>query len=344
MESLQSLKRRLRGVQNIGKITKAMELVAATKMRKSQEIALASRPYAFAALELLATLSQMKDVSLPPLLQPREINHTKARSRGTAATAVVLVTSDKGLAGAFNSSVIRVFEKWSASNEQVEQSNKSNIEPIYIAVGQKAASYLEHRLSAGLSAENVLKAEALAKEGTSNLEQKFTRVGDYTTVEEVRPLADFLTKGFLGGSWDCVLVFSAHFKSALQQKVLMRQVLPIEFETLKTTLREIVPETGRFADYQASGVKYQVSTDYLIEPSPETVLQKLAEHLVLMEIYHLILEANASEHAARRLAMKNASDNASEIAGELTLAYNKSRQAGITKEIIEVTSGAESLR
>jgi F-type H+-transporting ATPase subunit gamma len=318
MESVQYTKRRLRGVQNIGQITKAMELVAANKMRRSQETALASRPYAFAALDFLATLSRLETTEATPLLlQKREIKRR----------CIVLVTSDKGLAGSFNSAVIREFEKFVKANG-IELRNIEKY--AFVAVGQKAASYLKKR--------------------AVGLEKKFVRVGDFTTIEETKPLADFLINGYLKAGWDQVIVFSTHFRTALKQIVFQRQILPVDVEALKTTAKEIIPESGRFAELaRAADISlikddHKENIEYLIEPSPEAVLEELAAHLVLMQIYHLILEANASEHAARRLAMKNASDNAGELAGELLLNYNKSRQASITREIIEITAGAEALK
>jgi len=312
MESLQSIKSRIKGVKNINQITKAMELVAATKMRRSQAIALASRPYAFAALELLGNLARLEPelTGLSPVLAPRTVKKE----------AYVLVTSDKGLAGSFNGAVIRAFEKY----VRAQGVNLKSAAAVFIAVGKKAAQYLERRVS--------------------NLPHRFIRVGDYTTVAEIRPIAEALFAGYLAGDWDKVTVFSMHFRSALNQEVVQRELLPISFAGLLKTAEEIVPEKGRFATERAGGNGAAATLEYLIEPSAREIVDKLAGHLLLMEIYHLVLEANASEHAARRMAMKNASDNAEELAHGLTLAYNKSRQAAITKEILEITAGAESLK
>lgn len=304
-ESLQNLKRRIGGVKNVNQITRAMELVAATKMRKSQELALNSRPYAYAALELLANLSSADDVSLPPLFEKRTIKKT----------ALVLVTSDKGLAGAFNANVLKAFDKFAAKEILANTA--------YIAVGQKAANYLEKK---------------------GKLRAKYTRVGDFTSIEQVKPLAELLVTGFLSGEWDRVIVFSMNFRSALLQEVVRRELFPIDVARLRETADELIPKTGRYAELRESlVVGRQSSADYIIEPSSTEILENLGRHLVLMQIYHLVLEANASEHAARRTAMKSASDNASELAGELSLQYNKSRQASITREIIEITAGAEAL-
>jgi F-type H+-transporting ATPase subunit gamma len=317
MESVQTIKRRLRSVQSIGQITKAMELVAATKMRKAQEIALTSRPYIFASLEMLANISavlkskQTNESVVPTLLQSREIKRT----------AVVVIASDKGLTGAFNSSVFRQVDKYLANTTP----------DAYIGVGQKAVSYLQKR--------------------AGQVDQSFVRVGDFTTLEQVEPIARYLTEGYKNGEWDEVVIFYTNFKSALRQEVLRRELFPIDLERIQQAAHEVIPETGRFADllkeqgisfFQHSGLDKKLG-DYVIEPSPEELLEDLLPHLVLIEVYNIILEANASEHASRRIAMKNASDNANEVKGNLTLEYNKSRQATITRELIEITAGAEAL-
>ena len=320
MESTQSLKKRLKSVANISKITKAMELVAATKMRRAQEIALASRPYAFAALDLLANLTLL-EIERPELLKKRKVKNI----------LYVLVASDKGLAGAFNNSVFRKFEHY------IQQEKHFNISPNikmfdFVAVGEKAFQYLSKKFST-MDQSMVLK--------------KFTQAGDYTTPDQVEPLADFLIEGYLKKQYDKVIVFSSHFKSALKQESLTREILPVDFESIKNTIKEIIPETGKFSELikeqNISFVSEKKIKEYLIEPSPKIVLENLTRHLVFMQIYHIILEANAAEHSARRLAMKTASDNAADLSENLNLEYNKSRQAGITNQIIEIVAGSESL-
>ena len=312
MDSLQNLKKRLKSIGNIKKITKAMELVAATKMRKSQEIALASRPYAFSALGLLANLSLLKK-DVPLLMEKKKVKKV----------LFVLVASDKGLAGAFNSSVFKKFEHFLAENSKKYQDEK-----IFVAVGEKTFNYL-------------------SKKGLK-VAKKFTNVGDYTTPEHVQPLVDFLVQGYVAKEWDKVIIFSANFRSALKQEPLTREVLPILFESIWQGVKEIVPETGKFAQMaKEQGISFvpqkNVLQEYLIEPSAKEVLDNLVRHLLFMQVYHIILEANASEHAARRMAMKTASDNASDLGQELNLRYNKSRQSSITNQIIEIIAGAESL-
>jgi len=319
MESPQNIKKRLRSVNNINKITKAMEMVAATKMRKSQEIALASRPYAFAALDFLATVSSLDSAKLPALFQKRAVKKV----------LFVLVSSDKGLAGAFNSSVFRKFEKHQKEfPTSAKGASVANEEHVYLAVGEKAFNYL-------------------SKKGY-NVAKKFVAVGDYTTTEQVHPITDFVVDGYMEGKWDRVIVVSTHFRSALKQEPHVRRILPIDFDHIADTVKEIIPERGKFADLiKEHNINFvpnkENSKDYLIEPAPEEVLNKLARHLFFIQVYHLILEANASEHSARRMAMKTASDNAKDLGGRLNLEYNKSRQSRITTEIAEISAGAEAL-
>jgi F-type H+-transporting ATPase subunit gamma len=320
MESPQNIKKRLKSVKNIGQITKAMELVSATKMRKSQQIALDSRPYAFAALDFLATISALENQKLPALFEVR---------KEIKKVLFVLVTSDKGLAGAFNSSIFKKFElhqkEYPAS---AKGSGEAKEEKLFVAVGEKSNAYL-------------------TKKGYKIL-KKFTQAGDYTTTEQVKPLSDFLIQGYLNKEFDRVVVISTHFRSALKQEAHVRRILPIDFDHVSDTIKEIIPERGKFADlikeHHITFVPNKTELkEYTIEPAPEKVLEKLAEHLFFMQVYHLILEANASEHSARRMAMKTASDNANDLAEKLNLQYNKSRQSRITTEISEISAGAEAL-
>jgi len=313
MESPQNIKKRLKSVNNINQITKAMELVSATKMRKSQQIALDSRPYGFAAMDLLANLSLLQK-DLPELLKHR---------RNVKKVLFVLVASDKGLAGAFNSSVFKKFE----SHMKRDADKYVGEEKLFVAVGEKSNAYLNKR-------------------GMKVL-QKFVHAGDHTTPEQVKPMIDFIVDGYSEKKWDRVVIISTHFKSALKQEAHIRRFLPIDFDHVADAIRETVPERGKFAELiKEQGVNFVPDKnvkEYLIEPNPKYVLEKLVKHLCFMQMYHLILEANASEHSARRMAMKTASDNANDLGQKLNLQYNKSRQARITTEISEISAGAEAL-
>ncbi len=310
MESGQNLKRRMKSVANIGQITKAMELVAATKMRRAQELALESRPYAYAALELLGRLSALTDVPTPTLFEQRDPQNT----------AILLMTSDRGLAGSFNGAVIRRFET------HMKENGLAITDPhlSFIAIGQKAKSYLERR--------------------GAKIVASFSRMGDTSSLSEIGPVADFLIDGYIRRDFDRVLAFFTTFVTALRQDAVTREFLPVGYEKIKESIEETIPRAGRYADYAKSeSFMNGAHNGYLIEPSPREVLEELAPKLLRIRLYHAILEANASEHSARRVAMKNASDNASELSETLTMVYNKSRQAAITAQIIEITSGAQAM-
>jgi len=309
MESIQNIKNRSKAVKNVSQITKAMEIVAATKMRKAQQVALSSRPYALRTFELLERLSLESKIS-SPLMDNRPVKKT----------LLVLVASDKGLTGAFNAQVIRATDKF------LEKNKNQNF--IALAIGKKANKH------------------ALRKK--MEVVREFYGVGDYATPEEVAPISKLIIDGFLSKKWDNVITISTNFISALKQEPLIRQILPVDIEKIRQTMRDIIPEHGRYADLAKNEIdKYfkqkAREIEYIFEPTPEQAINSLIPHLVKMQIYHLILEANASEHSARRVAMKNASDNAEEILEELTLVYNKARQASITNELIEITSTQNAL-
>lgn len=319
MESPQHIKSRLKSVKNIGQITKAMEVVSATKMRKAQEVALRSRPYAYRALELLETLMN----SIKNQVVSSKVEIPLAQARDVKNTLIVIVSSDRGLAGAFNTQVIRTVENYFRTNNAGEYRT--------ILVGKKAVSYVSKR---GM---NVVKT--------------FTGFGDYALSEQVEPLQKLVVEGFINGSWDRVVTVSTHFRSTLKQETLVRQILPLDIGKISETVQEIIPERGRYAELSGSDpTKSEKRTanasppEFIFEPSPQETISELLPHLINMQLYHLILEANASEHSARMVAMKTASDNASELADDLTLEFNKARQASITKEIIEITSTMNALQ
>ena len=306
MESLQVTKTRRKAVQNVGQITKAMEVVSATKMRRSQEVALNSRPYAFEAIHLLEKLS--KNTPIQTIL---------TADRPIKKTLLVIIASDKGLTGAFNTQVMRTTDRFLES----EKFTDDNL--AVVAVGKKTVAY--------------------AAKKKLNVIGSFLGVGDFIKPNEVEPIAKFLIDGFKNGEWDKVITISTHFRTALKQETLTRQILPVDFQKIRETIKETVPEHGRYSDIIDSQNNNNNDTEYIFEPSPAIAIEFLVPHLVKLQIYHLILEANASEHSARRVAMKTASDNAEELADDLTLEYNKARQASITRELIEITSTQTAL-
>ncbi len=314
MASIQEIKRRMRAVTNTSQITRAMEMVSATKMRKSQEIALLSRPY---ALELLRVLSYIREKTkyLPELMRDRDIKNT----------VVVVIASDKGLAGSFNANVVRAFEKRIA--DEIKGSEESF---SFVAVGKKAEEFIKRKKLPIVSS--------------------FKNFGDHISVEEASPLSDVLINGFLSGKWDKVVVVSTHFRTTLRQEVLLRQILPIKEDIIWNTVKEIAPEVGKYSGFSDMVTAldpehgHNDNFDYLIEPDPASVLDIIAPSMLETLVYDLILEANASEHSARMVAMKNASENAVELRDGLRLEFNKLRQSKITQEISEIVGGVEALQ
>ncbi len=306
MPSTKIIKQRIKSVKNTSQITKAMEVVSATKMRRSQEFALRARPYARSALALLKNILG-RAAALPALLTPRP----------PGRSLIVAVTSDKGLAGALNANVLRNAAAWIAEKESSRASWSA------IAVGKKAKEYFERR---GAPAE-----------------ASFTGFGDYTTLEETRPIASIVIQGFLDRRWDEVWVVYTNFRSTLAQETARKKILPASVASVEEVVKGILPERGRFAYVAEFAERQKYNYEYAFEPSPEAVLEPLAEQLLRMHIHHIILESNASEHSARMVAMKNASENARELIGTLTLQYNKARQAAITQELVEITAGREAL-
>jgi F-type H+-transporting ATPase subunit gamma len=312
MESPQLIKSRLRAVQNVGQITKAMEVVAATKMRRAQEAALASREYAWKALELLAKASTVSHLPVP-----------FTASREVRTTLLVVVASDRGLAGSFNTQVLRAVD---AFLEKDASEHAPGHAYQAVVVGKRAAP-------------------ALLRQGIDVI-KIFERFGDASALEDVAPLSSLIVSGYESGKFDRVVAISTHFRTTLRQDVLVRAVLPLRLTDILATVREIVPESGRFSEkrrFPLTRPDTEHDFEYILEPGPEELVTALVPHLVRMELHHLVLEANASEHSARMVAMKTASDNAKELSGELQLQFNKARQADITKEIIEITSTQNAL-
>lgn len=307
MPSTKSIKQRIKSVQNTAQITRAMEVVSATKMRKSQEFALRARLYAIASLEMLNNLLT-RTPKLPLLLCKREIRNS----------FLLVVTSDKGLAGAFNSNVIKKAENW------IAEKKASGKNYTLITIGKKAKDYFERRKVV--------------------LRKSYIYFSDFSTLQETLPVANIILQGFINNEWDEVDAIYTNFRTTLKQETVQKKILPVSQEGIKETVEGIVPEKGRYAEV---AVQKKESTifqyEYKFEPSAQEILDMLIPQLLRMHIHHIILESNASEHSARMVAMKNASDNATELIDDLTLIFNKARQANITRELIEITAGKVAL-
>jgi F-type H+-transporting ATPase subunit gamma len=280
MPALIDLRRRIRSVRSTQKITRAMKMVSAAKLRRAQEAVFSARPFARKVLEVLNSAAARCDSRVHPLLA----------ERGDERILVILVTADKGLCGGFNSNLIRAAARF------IEEHAKREVK--LVAVGRKARDYFRRR-------EVSIRSE---------------HVGVFTPLvfATAKSIADELIEDFTTGAADQVYLIYNEFKSVIQQRLVVSRLLPIEHDP---------PETG-------------VVVDYKYEPSAEAIYARLLPRHIEQQIWRALLESAAAEHGARMTAMDAATDNATDVIDSLTLHMNKMRQAAITKEIIEVVSGA----
>lgn len=299
--ALKDIKAKIGATNRMHKVTRAMEAVSAVKMRKTQAAALAGRPYARAALSILARLSGSADVQRHPLARAREVKNI----------ALVVLTSDKGLAGALNSGVIKaasVVASWYA---------KENVR-VY-AYGKKGEEYFKRR------------GYVVAK--------AYENKRDDVPRSIMHELSRELSEEFLKGTFDEVNTVYSNFKSTFEQLPTVRTLLPLSLSVVEELVKDILPVKGKWA----REVLIEAPQAYDVEPSGEEVLSILVPRLVAVSLYHTLLESKASEHSARMVAMKNASDKSKEVAHALTRNYNKVRQAAITREVSEIVGGREAL-
>lgn len=287
MASTQQLKSRIRSVKNTKQITKAMQMVAASKMRRTQDATKASMPYAKAANELLSYLSQQGATDDHPLFE-----HRKLRTR-----LIIVIASDKGLAGAFNTNVMKAYIKLLHADDRAGIKNKT------IAVGRKASQFVSR-----LRDTDVV--------GT------YENLADNPHGSEFFAIQRTVREMFESKEVDAVDIVYTEYYTSIRQEVETLRVLPAGAGI------ESVSETIRESTY---------------EPDTATILDGIAARLVSAQIFQTLLESRASEHSMRMMAMKNATDNASELADDLTLAMNKARQAAITQELSEISGGAEAI-
>jgi F-type H+-transporting ATPase subunit gamma len=286
MPSTRDIRRRIKSVKNTAQITKAMQMVASSKMRKAQLAALAGRPYATLMNSVLASATAGAGDFAHPLIETRPV---KKR-------AVVVISTDKGLCGALNSNLLREAAKFDKETT------------VYICAGKKGGQFVS-RTKRQLAAEFTYK--------------------DAPLYAEARAVSKFAQDLFVKGDVDEVVVIYTNFINTLTQKPETRTLLPVgEIKALDAD----VHGHGEGAALAKS------DTEYLFEPTPGAVLGELLPHYLNFQVFQFLLEAKASEHSARMVAMKNATDNAKQIIKDLTLEYNKLRQANITKELLEITT------
>lgn len=283
MASQRDIRRRIGAVKNIKQITRAMQFVAASKLKRAQDATLASRPYSEKLDEVLADLAAVLGESDHPLLSE---GHPEAKR------LIVLVTTDRGLAGPLNTNTIRF-----ASHEILAHPGDLTV----VTVGRKGR-------------------DAMRRAGVP-LEAHFAGFGDRPTFADVLPLARLITDDFLAGAYGRVDIIYSRFVSTLVQRAEMFQLLPIR------------------ATEDTEGIP---GNQFIFEPGPATVLEQLVPRYVATRLFQAVLEAKASEESSRMVAMKNATENAEDLIEDLTLSYNKVRQSNITREMIEIASGANA--
>jgi F-type H+-transporting ATPase subunit gamma len=287
MASTRDIRRRIKSVKNTRQITKAMELVAASKMKKAQQAALAGRHYAQLMAEMLAALSTRVEESQHPFLVKRTV-----KTRG-----IILITSDKGLAGPLNANLFKTVT-------DIKTPAK------YAVIGRKGAQFIA-RTHRDLLAD--------------------FPANDRVRFADVKVVTEFMVKQFLEGNVDTVEVIWPRFRNTLVQVPTVMPLLPL------TSVADVITDLRSDAG-QTSPVARGVDNQMLFEPNAATVLDALLPLYVNREVYQHALDAKASEHSARMVAMKTAKDNATKLLGDLTLEYNKARQAGITQEILEIAA------
>lgn len=298
MASARDIRRRIKGVRSTGKITRAMEMISAVKMRKAVQAVVAIRPYAQGAIELLHQLNVATKGDSHPLLTERPVKKA----------LYVVIASNRGLCGAFNTQI--------AKRLRATLKEDAGREHCFVTLGKKG-DMLVRRLQGDIIAS-------------------FPDVLVAPTTESMRPIAKIIIDEFESGRVDRVVMVYTDYISVVAQAVKVRGLLPVTIKDTKKALNEMKKGAAQEDKY--------LQAEYVIEPSPKKVLWKMIPRLIEMELYHAVLESNASQEAARMIAMQNATDAAKDMVSDLTLAYNQLRQAKITQEIAELSAGMAAVQ
>ncbi|MFH1444482.1 MAG: ATP synthase F1 subunit gamma [Candidatus Peregrinibacteria bacterium] len=305
--SLRDLRRKMKAIKATHQVTKAMELVAASKMRRAVSNAQKLRHYAFLAWQVLQKLADVHP-ELHPYLQKREPKKILA----------ILFTPDRGMCGNLNAQLLRTTTQYIQGLKKLP--NFESVE--FIAVGRKGQQYLP-RLD-----QKVIAA--------------FPAFSNYPTFKDVLPIVRMATEGFLAGTYDSVSLIYPDFVSALVQESTVKVLLPFSQTELKSMLESLLPRKYRKETQMA--MHAEGVGEYVFEPSADAILETILPQLTEIQVYQAILEAGASEHSARMVAMRAASDNATEILDDLTIVYNQTRQANITAELAELSAAKAALQ
>src|SRR5947209_7055297 len=344
MANLLDIRRRIRSVKNTWQITKAMQMVSAAKLRRAQERALAARPYAQMLTNVLKSLVSRAEIYDP---NTGEARHPLLVRRPENNIVLIVVSGEKGLAGAFNANILKAASSFIAS--------KSGKNIDVVAVGRKAREYFRRRYPAGKLGEE--------RKGRIQVAGEYIGLLNRVQFSSAREVADLVINGYATSATDAVYLVYNEFKSVISQRLVVDHILPVikigdetheitEEQTEEQRKHRIeaakhagvgvrAADTGEIDRRAAAFGTAQV--DYLYEQDPAELFSGLMPKYVAVQLYRAMLESEAAEHAARMTAMDSATNNAADMIDSLTLAMNRARQAKITREIIEIVSGAAAL-
>lgn len=300
MSAPREIRRRIKSITNTKKITKAMELVSASKMRKAVNNVLATRSYANLAWRVVLDLAGKTESKYHPLLEKRPLKKI----------GIVLISSNRGLCGGFNGQIAAKVAK------EIKKYEAQNIAVELITLGKRGRD--------------------IARKSNANIIADFIKQDLTVSIAQISALSHLVLENFINGTYDSILLAYTDFISSIAQKPRLKKLLPLETE---------VDEELGAVNKEARDKRHETLAlqEYIFEPSTDEVLEKLLPRLIETQIYQAVLESDASEHSARMMAMRNASDAAVDMIDDLTLAFNQARQAGITREIAEIAGGKAAL-
>lgn len=297
------LKRRIQSSKNIAQITKAMEMVSASKMKRAQDMALSSRPYSERMTDIINALAQSAQHQSDHFLlaDPRK----NWKPANPFNVLIVLISTDKSLCGGLNANLFRGLESW-LKDLPVDQSLPAKTKLNFVSIGKKAK-------------EHILKSNRF-------LVAEFPQLGDRPRFQDIIPISKLIINGFSKHEYQMCFIVYMEFISTIAQKLDVQQLLPIETAQIKI-----------------ASTSNQLQGDYIFEPHSDEIFATLLPQYIEIRLYHVLLESIASEHSARMVAMKNANENALDIVSDLTLQYNQIRQAKITNELLDVVGARMAL-
>ncbi len=310
MASLKKIQEKMSGVRKTAKVTKAMESISAIKMRVAQKKALDGREYSFLVFSILKRISKVVK---------RNVDEIFARAVPEGGrTVILLISPDKGLTGGMNNFLFKKVFNLIQENEL----SKENLS--FVCVGKKGYEFV--------------------KKNGYEVEKYFDSISEKTDSEEIEEVSRYIEEMYRKGN--CSRIFSVYtnFINTAEQRPVSRIILPVVYDELKTVVKDIVPNRGKFSDAEEIDIDHSDVAAYIFEPSIEAAMASLVPFVLHVAVYNSLLESFASEHSSRMVAMKNSTDKANELADNLRKKFNKERQAQITKEISEIVSGIEAMK